>query len=152
MGQSYGGYGVMALITQTPRFRAAICNAGYANALSSYLTMRPDGSSFGIGWAEDGHSRIGGSPWEVRERYIENSPIFYLDRVRTPLLIIHGTADSAVPPFLADEIFVGLRRLSREVVYAKYVGETHAQNAWSRPNVLDFWRRVIEWLDKHLKA
>ena len=57
---------------------------------------------------------MGGTPWEFRERYIENSPFFYLDRVETPLLLIHGAEDTASAPFNADQVFVGLRRLLRQ--------------------------------------
>jgi len=56
----------------------------------------------------------GGSPWEFRDRYIENSPLFYIDRAQTPLLIIHGDLDTAVPYEQAEEVFVALRRLGKE--------------------------------------
>ena len=56
---------------------------------------------------------MGGTPWEIRDRYIENSPVFYLDRVQTPLLLFHGALDSATPAFMSEEMFVGLRRLKK---------------------------------------
>ena len=94
---------------------------------------------------------LNATPWEHPERYLENSRILRLDRVTTPLLIVHGGDDRAVAPFLADEVFVGLRRLGREVVYAKYAGEEHHQAQWSFANQLDYWTRVIAWFDEHLK-
>ena len=81
---------------------------------------------------------MGGTPWEFRDRYIENSPIFFLDRIDTPLLIAHGGEDRTVSPFLGDELFVALRRLGKEVEYAKYEGEGHSPIYWSYPNQLDF--------------
>ena len=48
---------------------------------------------------------MGGPPWGVPLRYVENSPIFRLDRVTTPLLITHGSLDNAVPVALAEEVF-----------------------------------------------
>src|SRR6266536_4930004 len=94
MGHSYGGYSTLALIVQTTRFKAAIDYAGYANIMSQYGSMLNDGSRhFGIAWNEEGRGSMGGSPWQYRDRYIENSPVFFLDRVQTPLLIIQGTAD-----------------------------------------------------------
>ena len=94
---------------------------------------------------------MGGHPWEFRERYLENSPFFYLNRVETPLLIIHGAEDEAVPSYLADEIFTALRRLGKTVTYARYTGEDHWEGSWSYPNQLDALRRSIAWFDKHLK-
>jgi len=87
----------------------------------------------------------------VRERYIENSPFFYLDRVQTPVLLIHGAADSRVPAWLGDQIFVGLRRLGKEVTYVKYKGEEHSPYYWSSANQLDYCNRIIAWFDKYLK-
>jgi len=90
------------------------------------------------------------SPWEMRELYIQNSPVFYLDRVKTPLLIVHGTADPIVAPFLADEVFVGLRSLGKEVVYLKYRNEGHSIEAFA--NQMDYCVRMIQWFDNHLKT
>ena len=73
--------------------------------------------------------------WQVRERYIENSPIFYLDQVNTPLLIVQGTSDRITTPNNSEEIFVGLRRLNREAEYARYEGEDHG--FWFYPNRVD---------------
>jgi dipeptidyl aminopeptidase/acylaminoacyl peptidase len=111
--------------------------------------MGKDGSAYGIGVLEDGATRMRGSPWEYRERYIENSPTFYLDRVQTPLFIVHGSDDPAAAAFLADEVFVGLRRLGKEAVYAKYAGEGHGLRIFA--NQVDYWYRAIEWFDKHLQ-
>jgi dipeptidyl aminopeptidase/acylaminoacyl peptidase len=151
-GHSYGGYSALALIVQSPRFKAAVMRAGSGNLISGYGHLAPDGSNYGISWAETGQGRMGGSPWEFRERYIENSPIFYLDRVQTPLLIIHGERDDAVPVFLADEIFSGLRRLGRPVSYARYAGESHWEGTWSYANQVEVLERQIAWFDRHLKA
>jgi dipeptidyl aminopeptidase/acylaminoacyl peptidase len=149
MGWSYGGYSTLALIVQTTRFKAAVMGAGLGNLFSMYGQMSKQGTSWAIAWAEEGQGRMGGSPWEFRERYIENSPIFYLDRVQTPLLIVHGTLDRGNSSYLSDEIFVGLRRLGKEVTYAKYEGEGHGILAFA--NQTDWCNRVIAWFDQHLK-
>ncbi|PYS69550.1 MAG: peptidase S9, partial [Acidobacteria bacterium] len=94
----------------------------------------------------------GGTPWEYRSRFIENSPIFYLDHVATPLLIFHGGDDSAVPPYCADEVFVSLRRLGKTVEYAKYSGEDHYPQYWSIANRTDYINRMLAWFDKYLKV
>jgi dipeptidyl aminopeptidase/acylaminoacyl peptidase len=115
--------------------------------LSEYLQLGKDGGSFGIGWAETGQGRMAGTPWQYRERYLENSPLFFFDRVTTPVLIVHGGLDRSE---FADEVFVALRRLGKEVTYARYEGEEHWQGTWGRANVVDYWNRVIDWLDQYL--
>jgi dipeptidyl aminopeptidase/acylaminoacyl peptidase len=152
MGHSYGGYSALSLIVQSKRFAAAIEIDGMGDLIGSYGGMDAAGSAYGTATAEHGGQLMGGTPWEFRNRYIENSPLFFLDRVSTPLLIVHGAADTFVPPFLADELFVGLRRLGGEVVYAKYNAEGHDPSLWSYPNQVDLSYRIIEWFDKYLKS
>ena len=151
MGHSYGGYSTLSLIVQTSRFKAAVDSAGPADLVSLYGAMDKRGSAGMIGWSESGQGGMEGTPWQFRQRYIENSPIFYLDRVQTPLLIVQGELDTTVPHTQAEEIFVGLRRLGKEVVYAKYAGEDHWEGTWSAANAEDYWERVIGWFDQHLK-
>jgi dipeptidyl aminopeptidase/acylaminoacyl peptidase len=139
------------LIVQSPRFKAAVMRAGFGNLLASYGHLEPSGANYGLAWAESGQGRMGGNPWEFRERYLENSPILYLDRVATPLLIVHGDQDDAVPAFLADEIFTGLRRLGKPVSYARYVGENHWEGTWSYANQVDALGRQIAWFERYLK-
>jgi dipeptidyl aminopeptidase/acylaminoacyl peptidase len=151
MGHSNGGYSTVALIVQTGRFKAAMEVAGMADLFGLYGEMGKDGSAFGIPILEHGQDALGGTPWEFRERYAENSPVFYLDRVETPLLVVQGSEDTGVAPFLGDQIFTALRRLGKEVAYAKYQGEEHDPSDWSYANQLDFSLRMIEWFDSHLK-
>lgn len=149
MGGSKGGYSTVALITHSRRFRAAIMSAGYGNLMSAYGQMEDSGAATTIAIME--RNGMGGSPWEQPQRYIENSPVFALDKVQTPLLILHGGADQRVSPFLADEIFVDLRRLGKEVEYAKYMHEGHTLPNWTYPDLVDYWTRTIDWFDKKLK-
>lgn len=149
MGHSNGGYGTLSLIVTTRRFKAAIEADGVGDLIGFYGQMEQDGTATGNA-LERSIDSLSGTPWDYRDRYIENSPIFYLDRVETPLLIVHGAEDTAVSSFLGDELFVGLRRLGKVVEYAKYGGEGHELN--SRANVLDFANRVISWFDKYLKS
>lgn len=151
MGHSYGGYSTLALIVQTTRFRAAISSAGISDLVSDYGYMDKTGADSSVGWAETGQGRMGGTPWQYRARYIENSPVFYLDRVETPVLLVHGELDRSVPCQQAEEVFIGLRRLGKEVVYAKYAGEEHWPGTWSPANISDYWNRVIDWFDRHLQ-
>jgi len=151
MGHSYGGYSALSLMVQTTRFKAGVMSDGYGDIMAHYGEMGKDGSTYAVAIAEQGQELMGGTPWQFRERYIENSPVFYLDRVETPLLIVHGAEDTAVHAFLADEVFVGLRRLGKEVTYAKYEKESHSPLNWSYANQLDFCNRVISWFEGHLQ-
>jgi dipeptidyl aminopeptidase/acylaminoacyl peptidase len=152
MGHSYGGYSVLALIVQTARFRAAVARGAQGDLVSTYGVMSPDGYPSEVGWAEYGQGRMGGTPWQYRDRYIENSPVFFLDRVTTPLLLVQGETDNTVPAASAEEVFVGLRRLGKEVVYAKYAGEGHYEDDWSYFNRIDYLQRIVSWFDSHLKT
>jgi dipeptidyl aminopeptidase/acylaminoacyl peptidase len=151
MGHSFGGYSTIAVITETTRFQAAMMSAGLANMFAGYGEMREDGTAYGLAVIEHGQFQVKGTPWEKPELYLENSPVFRFDRVETPLLITHGAADSAVNVSLADEVFVGLRRLGKEVEYARYTGEEHHQAQWRYPNQVDYWNRTIAWFDRFLK-
>ena len=143
-GHSYGGYGVLALIVQTNRFRAAVCYSGYGDELSHYGDLYDGGEARWIEWTEQRAEALGGSPWQYRDRYIENSPIFYLDRIGTPLLIIHGAEDH--PATWIEGTFTGLRRLGKEVTYVKYNGEGHTVVGYA--NQIDATERILDWFRK----
>jgi dipeptidyl aminopeptidase/acylaminoacyl peptidase len=151
MGHSYGGYSTLALIAQSSQFRAAIMRAGFGDLISAYGELSPSGANYELALAERGQLRMGGTPWQYRQRYIDNSPIFFLDRIRTPLLITHGDADPSVASFLSDEVFTGLRRLGQRVEYVRYAGEGHWEGNWSLANQIDALTRMVVWFDRYLK-
>lgn len=150
MGQSNGGYSVLGLIAQTKRFKAAIEMDGVSDIVSAYTEMDKSGGAFGTSLYEHGQDALGGTLWQSRDRYIENSPLFYFDRIETPLLVVHGGDDVAVPPFLGDQVFVALRRLSKDVEYAKYSGEGHSQLYWGHANQVDICSRMLTFFGKYL--
>jgi dipeptidyl aminopeptidase/acylaminoacyl peptidase len=121
---------------------------GPGNLISQYLQMSETGAS--VYTAEMVH-RTGGSLWEKRDKFIENSPIFFFDKVQTPVLIIQGTADRQAHTARSDEVFVSLRFLGKEVEYARYTGESHGVADWSFANQVDYLNRVIRWFDRWLK-
>ena len=153
MGQSYGGYSVFALISHINLFRAAVARAAQANLISFSLTFRDaTGDAVGLPWAERGQGRMGGPLWQFRTRYIENSPIFYLDQVQTPVLLVHGGMDQTVPSYLGDELFVSLRRLGKTVIYVKYPNEDHWEGDWSISDMTDELQRIVAFFDSNLKV
>jgi dipeptidyl aminopeptidase/acylaminoacyl peptidase len=149
MGHSFGGYTTMALVVQTTRFKAAVDSAGFDFLMDAY--SKNEGGGGNIGWVEQGQTGMGGSVWQYRDRYIENSPFFFYDKVQTPVLILHGDADVTTPSFSTQRTFESLRRLGKEVVYATYAGENHSPLYWGDANRLDYYNRVLSWFDEHLK-
>lgn len=152
MGSSYGGYSTLSLIVQTNRFKAAISDAGPASLIGAYSHLLRSGEAGYIGWAESGRGNMGGSLWKYRERFVENSPLFYLDRVQTPILILQGTEDEATPTFLADELFTSLQRLGKETTYVRYQGEGHTITSYTRAAQIDYLTRVFNWFDTWIKG
>jgi dipeptidyl aminopeptidase/acylaminoacyl peptidase len=152
MGHSYGGYAVNCLLTQTTRFKAAVSIAGVSNLTSEYLSLDKDGSgSMYTSWAELDQGRMGGTLWEERRRYIENSPVFFLDQAETPLLLLHGEEDVHPHPAQSKEMFAGLRRLGKPVSLALYPGEGHHYvESWRSASICDLWGRILEWFGRYL--
>lgn len=148
MGQSYGAYSVLSLISRTDRFKAAVVTATVINPdlLAAYLEMDDNGSPSWIGYFEQGQGGMGGSPWQDRTRYLDNSPVYDFDKIRTPLLMAQGAEDGRL--LGSDATFVALRRLGKDVEYRIYEGEGHT--LLRRPNVRDFWLRRLAFLKAHL--
>lgn len=147
MGQSYGSYSALALLGHSTRFKAAVLTGAviHPDLIAGYLEMNPRGMS-NIGYYEQGQGVMGGTPWQYRDRYLDNSPIFLFDRIETPVLIGQGSQDG--PLFASDAIFVALKRLGKDVEYRIYEGESHVISR--EPNVIDFWKRRIEFLSEHI--
>lgn len=149
MGQSYGGYTVLSLLTQTKLFRVGVCATGACNLTSYYSAMSDDGFGYGVGWSEKGQGRLGGSPWEKREAYIENSPFFSLDKVNAPLLLLAGE-ESKADCEQAKETFSALRRLGQRVELRLYAGEEHGLGRFATTQS-DICSAVLDWLAAYLK-
>jgi len=150
VGHSFGAYGVLGVIIATPRFRAAVAlSGGYYDFPAQVLQLQSDG---GVIYTKTGVYQLGGSLWERPSAYVANSPVFFLDRVTTPLLLVNGDADPYTLPTQSAQVFVGLRALGRKVEYAIYPGEGHNYLSWTRSHQEDVVNRILEWFDRHLKA
>jgi dipeptidyl aminopeptidase/acylaminoacyl peptidase len=157
MGQSFGGYTVYSLVTQTNRFKAAIAVAGITNIGQSYLEFDPNARGHpGIehqrsaNWSiwEKG-SGFGVPPYEDPAHYWRNSPLAYVDRVETPLLMIHGELDSRGSLSQADTFFYSLYRQGKTARLLRYWGEGHAVAA-SPANIRNILDETFAWLDRYL--
>jgi dipeptidyl aminopeptidase/acylaminoacyl peptidase len=149
-GHSWSGYQTAFVITQTDIFAAAAAGAPVSNMTSAYSGIR-----WGTGLArqfqyEQSQSRIGGSLWEFPERYIENSPVFFADRINTPLLIEFGDEDEAVPWYQGIELYLACRRLEKNCIMLQYRGEPHHLKKYA--NKLDYSIRMKQFFDHWLKG
>ncbi len=100
---------------------------------------------------EQTQSRIGGTIWEYPMRYWENSPLFHLDKVHTPVLILHNDRDGAVPWYQGIEMYMGLRRLQKPVWMLNYPGEPHNLKD-KTPDNKDLSIRMMQFFDHYLKG
>ena len=149
-GQSWGGYQVAYLVTQTDMFAAAGAGAPVANMTSAYGGIRWETGLVRQMQYEHQQSRIGKTLWDGLDLYIENSPLFYADKVNTPLLIMQNDNDGAVPWYQGIEYFVALRRLGKVAYMLQYNGEAH--NLTQRRNMHDLSVRLQQFFDHYLKG
>lgn len=148
-GQSWGGYQTLYIIAHTQVFRAAMAGAPVANMTSAYGAIRKESGVNRIYQYEAGQSRIGKSLWERRDLYIENSPLFYADKVSTPLLIMANDNDGAVPWSQGVEMFLAMRRLQKPVWLLNYNNDAH--NLEKKQNRLDLSMRMFQFFNHYLK-
>ncbi len=143
IGASYGGFTTMLLLTKTDMFAGAVAHAGISS-VSSYW-----GEGY-WGYSYNALSAAGSFPWNARELYVDRSALFAADKVKTPLLLTHGTADTNVPVGESDSFYTALKLLGAPVEYLQVEGEDH----W----ILDHAKRVVwsraiaAWFARTLKG
>ena len=142
MGASYGGFMTQYLQTQTDIFAAAVSHAGIANHTSYW------GEGYwGYNYSEV--SMANSYPWSHRQLYVDQSPLFNADKIHTPLLLLHGNADTNVPLIESLQMFTALKLLGREVALVEVEGENH--------HILDYAKKEkwlatqMAWFQKWLK-
>ena len=141
MGWSYGGYMTNWVITQTTRFKAASTGAGLSDMISMWGTND-------IPSVLDDY--FSGPFYEQSERYVKMSPLYYVENVTTPTLILHGQADVRVPTSQGYEMYSALKRRGVETEMVVYPRQPHGPQ---EPKfVLDIMRRNVEWVEKHING
>lgn len=137
-GWSYGGYMTTWIVTQTDRFKAACAGAPVSDLHSDYGTTD-------IMWADE--HEYGGKPWEKAELLLERSPLTHVQKVTTPILLLHGENDMRCPVIQSEEFYVALKRLGKTAVFVRYPGEFHGLK---RPlHRVDRYKRLIAWFEYH---
>jgi len=150
-GQSWGGYQTAYLVTRTDIYAAAEAGAPVSNMTSAYGGIRWGTGHSRIGQYEHGQSRIGKTLWDEGglDLYIENSPVFFADKIKTPLMIMSNDNDGAVPWYQGIEYFMALRRLGKPCWLLEYNNEAHNLN--ERRNSKDLSIRMMQFFDHFLK-
>jgi dipeptidyl aminopeptidase/acylaminoacyl peptidase len=149
-GQSWGGYQIAYLVTRTDLFACAYAGAAVSDMVSAYGGIRWGTGMSRMFQYEKSQSRIGGTLWDKPLQFIENSPIFWVPKIKTPLLLMHNDADDAVPWYQSIEFITALRRLDKPAWLLSYNDEAH--NLLKRPNKKDISIRKMEFFDHYLKG
>lgn len=143
MGASYGGFMTQYLQTVTDIFACAVSHAGIANHTSYW------GEGYwGYNYSEV--SMANSYPWSHRQLYVDQSPLFRADKIHTPLLLLHGNADTNVPLIESLQMFTALKLLGREVALVEVAGENH--------HILEYGKKEkwlatqMAWFQKWLKG
>jgi dipeptidyl aminopeptidase/acylaminoacyl peptidase len=146
-GHSFGGYETNFIITKTNLFAAACSASGFCDLMSAYNSAARGG--YPMYSAEKGQVRLGGTPWQWPDLYLNNSPILRADKIATPLLLMNNRNDYVVPFSQGLEFFVALRRLQKKVWMLQYdQGGHELQNI----DAEDFHTRMLQFFDHFLKG
>lgn len=148
-GHSWGGYQAAQVATMTKLFKAIWAGAPVANMTSAYGGIRWESGVARQFQYEKTQSRIGATLWEKLPLYLENSPLFHLNKVTAPMVIMHNDADGAVPWYQGIELFTGLRRLNKKVWMFNYNGQGHGLT--QRQDMRDYQIRMQQFFDWILK-
>lgn len=149
-GQSWGGYQVAYMVTKTDMYAAAGAGAPVSNMTSAYGGVRWGSGMSRMFQYEKTQSRLGATLWERPDLYMENSPIFSMPEIETPLFIMHNDADGAVPWYQGIEFYMSLRRLQKPSWMVVYNNEAH--NLRQRRNRKDLSMRMGQFFDHYLKG
>lgn len=149
-GHSWGGYQTAFLITQTDMFKAAAAGAPLTNMISMYDLIYWNSGGGNMSIFEASQGRFKGGPWDNWESYERNSPVYHVQNVNTPLLMLHNDKDGAVDFTQGIEYYSALRRLKKPVILVQYKGENHGLGKLE--NRKDYSVRMMEFFDHYLKG
>ena len=149
-GHSWGGYQSSFVVTQTDMFAAVVTGAPPTNLISFYNTLYRSSGNIQQGITEVGQVRMGTTPFEDFELYLSQSPIHHTEKITTPFMILHGTADGSVDYGQGLEYYAMARRLGKEVILLSYPDEGHHLSR--EENRIDFQIRMMQYFDHYLKG
>jgi len=149
-GHSWGGYQTSFILTQTDMFAAVVTGAPPTDLVSFYDETYPGTGTLQQGIVEVGQVRMGTNPWESHQLFEEQSAVYNVRNIKTPFLILHGTADNAVDWHQGLELYGAAKRWGKQVILLSYPGEPHHLEALE--NQKDFQERMKQFFDHYLKG
>jgi dipeptidyl aminopeptidase/acylaminoacyl peptidase len=149
-GHSWSGYQSSFVVTQTDMFAAVVTGAPPTNLISFYNTLYRSSGNIQQGITEVGQVRMGTTPFEDFDLYVSQSPVHHAEKITTPFLILHGTADGSVDYGQGLEYYAMARRLGKEVILLSYPDQGHHLS--TKENRIDFQIRMMQYFDHHLKG
>ncbi|HEX7546652.1 MAG TPA: prolyl oligopeptidase family serine peptidase [Gemmatimonadaceae bacterium] len=149
-GHSWGGYQSSYIVTQTDMFAAVVTGAPPTNLISFYDELYKQTGTVQQGIMEVGQVRMGANvtPWTAKDLYEQQSPVFNVTKIKTPFMILQGTADGAVDWDQGLEFFNAARRNGKEVIFLSYPNEPH--HLAVKENQKDFQIRMKQFFDHYL--
>lgn len=139
---SYGGFMTQLLLAKSDIFAAGISHAG----ISDHTSYWGEGY-WGYSYSEV--SMAGSYPWSHKDLYVDNSPLYMADKIHTPLLFLHGSADTNVPIGESIQMFTALKLLGCDTAFVVVDGENHGIREYAKRRQ---WMRTISaWFAKYLK-
>ncbi len=149
-GHSWGGYQTSFILTQTNMFAAVVTGAPPTDLVSFYDETYPGTGTLQQGIVEVGQVRMGTNPWDNHQLFEEQSAVYNVRNIKTPFLILHGTADNAVDWHQGLELYGAARRWGKQVILLSYPGEPH--HLAKKENQKDFQERMKQFFDHYLKG
>ena len=142
IGASYGGFMTENLLTKTNIFTAAISHAGISS-LAGYWSIGYWGYEYSA------VATANSFPWNRKDIYVNHSPLFNADKITTPILLLHGSADTNVPFGESLQLYTALKLLNKEVEFIQITGSNHLIMEYERRK--EWTKTIIAWFDKYLK-
>ena len=149
-GHSWGAYQTTFIITQTDLFNSAVAGAPLTNMISMYNSIYWNAGITDANIFETSQGRFPDPWWKDWDNFVENSPIFNMQNMSTPLLVQFGTDDGAVDFNQGVELYTTMRRMQNPFVMLVYEGENH--NLAQEENQIDYANRAFEWHEHYLKG
>jgi len=157
MGQSNGGFGVYAILSQSDRFKAGIAIDGVTDFVGFFSQFDPTSRGYdgiehekSVNWAIAQRSDFTAAPYQDYSQYTKKSPLFYADRINTPLLLAHGEYDIRASAVQADQLFYMLYSQNKTARLLRYWGENHSI-ILSPANARNLLDETFSWLRAYVK-
>jgi dipeptidyl aminopeptidase/acylaminoacyl peptidase len=149
-GHSWGGYESSYIVTQTDMFAATVTGAPLTNLESMHNILYKQTGGGNAPLIQWGQGRMGTVPWEDLANYADQSAVHHVKNIKTPFMILHGTADGAVDWNQGLEFYVAARRAGKQVILLSYPDEPH--HLAKKENQKDFQVRMKQYFDHYLKG